>query len=318
MEMPFIPKERQSLHNKDRLELVSRAKINLTLEVLFRRYDGYHELRSVMQSLDLSDHLTLKNVTDTNQIQLFCSHRELPRDESNLAVKAALLIQQEFAPEKGVIIELVKNIPIAAGLGGGSGNAAAVLGGLNKLWGLKLDHLALLQLASRLGSDVPFFINEGTALAEGRGERLTPLPSFPPCYVLLAAPDGAKLSAGEVYNHLLLDKIPKKPLTDLFVEALNRAYQNDEDRLADLQGLFTNHLEGAVFSLDPRVERLKSQIIKEGLPALVSGSGPTVFTVLNEPGVLQQLADQLIAQGYTAIVTKTAQKKERNKKGDTP
>ncbi len=306
------------MHDKASLKLVSRAKINLTLEVLFRRSDGYHELRSVMQELHLSDHLTLQDRTDSNQIELSCSHTELPRNASNLAVKAALLMQREFAPQKGVFIELMKNIPIAAGLGGGSSNAAAVLRGLNILWDLKLPCPVLLEMASRLGSDVPFFIKGGTALAEGRGEKLTPLPPFPFSYVLLAAPAGAKLSAGEVYNHIFLDRIPKRAITDSFIDELNRTHLNNGDRLMRLTGMLTNHLEDAVFSLDPRVETLKNEVEKTGLPALVSGSGPTVFAVSKTPGTLQQLADQFIEQGNTAELTGIRQDREFKEDGDLP
>lgn len=306
------------MQKTDELELISRAKINLTLEVLFRRFDGYHELLSVMQELELGDEIMLKNLTDSDQIELECSNEDLPRDEANLAVKAAALLQQEFSPQKGAFIRLVKNIPIAAGLGGGSSNAAAVLLGLNELWKLKLEKEILLKLAARIGSDVPFFIEGGTVLAEGRGEKLKPLHPFPCCSVLLASPSGTKLSAAEVYSSLNLDRIPEKTITGKFVRQLSKGNQVDRDRLGSLQKLMINHLEDAVFSLSPEVENLKKKLSKAGLPALVSGSGPTVFAVSEDRDALRQAADQLLEEEYTVILTGIQREKELEKSGDTP
>ena len=285
------------------LKLVSRAKINLTLEVLFKRSDGYHEIRSVIQEISLCDFITLNPITSSNRIELVCHHEDIPRDETNLAVRAAALLQRKFALRRGVLIELVKNIPIAAGLGGGSSNAAAVLNGINRLWELNLEAPELVQLAAQLGSDVPFFIQGGTALAQGRGEKLTLLTPFPNCHLLLAAPAGAELSAGEVYSNLTLDKIPNKTIAGQFILELDRAGHLGRDWLKRLQTLMTNQLEDAVFSLNPGVKTLKKKLREAGLTALVSGSGPTVFAVSEEEGILRQTSDKLRGEGYTVIMT---------------
>ncbi len=304
----------------NKLVLLSRAKINLTLEILFRRPDGYHELCSVMQELKLGDEITLADLPGSSHIELDCSDLELPRDENNLAFMAARLMQQEYGPGRGVSIKLVKKIPVAAGLGGGSSNAATVLLGLNKMWQLNLNHEQLIDLAARIGSDVPFFISGGTALALGRGEKLQEVSLFPPCGVLLAAPSGAKLSAAEVYSNVNLERIPANPFTGTATErllaALSRAGQSP-GQIGQLQQFLVNHLEESVLFLQPEVNHLKAKLREAGLPTLISGSGPTVFALAEDWKILRQLGQVLRNQGYRAMVTETIPGKELEKRSDT-
>jgi 4-diphosphocytidyl-2-C-methyl-D-erythritol kinase len=304
-----------------RLELKSHAKINLTLEVLYRREDGYHQLKTVLQELALHDTLFLEEFPG-GSLELLCDDKTLPRGEENLAYRAALLLQSLYAPGKGARMELIKRIPVAAGLGGGSSNAAAVLTGLNQLWNLSLEVETLVELGARLGSDVPFFIYGGTALAEGRGEQIKPLPSFQQAKVLLVAPKGKGLSAAEVYSSLNLDKIPGRTNTNSVVELLEEGCHSRKDPFGELLKLICNDLETAVFTLEEDVFFLKEQLLRKGLAALVSGSGPTVFALSRDEKALREAGKELSLQGHRVIFTETVQKKKyiiekKYKDGDT-
>jgi 4-diphosphocytidyl-2-C-methyl-D-erythritol kinase len=290
-----------------RLEIKSHAKINLTLEVLFRREDGYHQLKTVFQELELHDTLFLEELP-AGSLELLCNDTTLPRGEGNLAYRAALLLKSLYAPDKGARMELIKKIPVAAGLGGGSSNAAAALKGLNQLWNLSLEAETLGELGAVLGSDVPFFIYGGTALAEGRGEQVRPLPCFPPAKVLLAVPAGKALSAAEVYSALCLDKIPARTVSDRFVELLEESLNSGKDFFHELLRLLCNHLESPVFSLEEDVFFLKEQLLSKGLAALVSGSGPTVFALSRDEKNLREAGKELALQGHRVIFTETIQK----------
>lgn len=316
------------------LRLQAPAKVNLTLEVLYRREDGFHQLRTILQELKLCDTLDLEAEPGGN-IELYCqddtfltgvegnapagsasrqpppqkdcieqgSAGQLPPREGNLAYEAARLLQQRFAPQKGVRIKLKKRIPLAAGLGGGSSDAAAVLCGLNKLWGLSLKKESLQELGARLGSDVPFFVEGGTALATGRGEIVQALPPLPQIKVLLALPGGLALSAAQVYSSLNLDKIPEGNRTAKLAQLLRENLQGSVCR--KIGNLLCNHLELSVFSLQKKVAVLKEKLQHAGLPALLSGSGPTVFALAKDEGRLQQVAAGLVAQDYRVILTET-------------
>jgi len=306
------------LQEMEKVEQVARAKLNLILEVLFRRPDGYHELRTVMQELALHDQITLWNLPSSHRIELVCEAEGVPRDATNLAVQAAALLQRTYTPGRGVRIHLVKAIPVAAGLGGGSSDAAAVLQGLNTLWGLRLEQRTLGELAAQLGSDVPFFLQGGTALAEGRGEKITPLNPFPPCGVLLAAPAGATLAAGQVYSRLCLETLPPHGRTDAFLRLLHSPSPRGPEWFQALGKLLVNHLEKAVFTLNPDVALLKETLRCSGLTAQVSGSGPTVFAVAADRGMLEPAAGELQERGYRVFLTETHQEKEPEKGGEHP
>ena len=282
--------------------MLSHAKINMTLEVLCRRSDGFHEIETVMQELQLADCLYLDDLPGGG-IELLCDRPLLPTDEGNLAYRAAACFQAKYAPEKGVQIRLKKKIPIAAGLGGGSSNAAAVLKGLQILWNVPLKKELLLKMAACLGSDVSFFLFGGTALATGRGEQIRPLAPFPRVKVLLVSPANLMLSAARVYNALVLDKLAKGNKTREFVRLLEE--EGKTDLLSRLPGLLTNDLEEAAFSLEKEVLLLKKQLQSYGFTVLLSGSGPTVFALSTEEGRLKQAFRELTDKGYSAILTET-------------
>lgn len=294
------------------LEIKSRAKINLTLEVLYRRADGYHQLKTVMQELMLADTLTLED-REKSGVELEADHPGLPPREENLVFRAAELLRLKYAPERGVGIRLQKKIPLAAGLGGGSSNAAAVLKGVERLWGLGLDEDVLMGLAASLGSDVPFFLRGGTALAEGRGELITSLAHFPRSKVLLVFPRGLQLSAGLVYNSLDPGKKGAGRKTDELVRFLKETEEEGRrsSLLPGLGSLLVNHLEEAVFGLEGRVKLVKERLLEKGLYALVSGSGPTVFAFSDREEKLLEAEGELSREGFQVLLTETWSRDER-------
>lgn len=255
------------------LMITTPAKINLSLDVLGRRKDGYHEVKMVMTTIDLSDHLTFRRLNE-DQIIIHTSDGLVPTDERNLVYQAYLLIKKEFNLKGGVYVDIEKNIPVAAGLAGGSSDAAAALKGLNRLWGLGLREDELMQLGARLGSDVPFLLYGKTALATGRGEILTPLPPPPPAWVVLAKPP-LGVSTAEVYGKLRLDQIRRRPDHERLLRALDK---KDFFSITQAMG---NVLESVTFRLYPEVERLKERMIRfGGEGVLMSGSGPTVYALV--------------------------------------
>jgi 4-diphosphocytidyl-2-C-methyl-D-erythritol kinase len=246
------------------------AKINLSLDVLRKREDGYHEVEMVMTMIDLSDRLELTEL-DRDAIVFTSPSGYIPLDEKNLAYQAAKLLKARCGVAQGVHIHLDKHIPVAAGLAGGSSDAAAVLRGLNRMWNLNLPMRELVRLAGELGSDVPFCVTGGTALATGRGEVLRPLPAPPQCWVVLAKPP-VNVSTADVYQRLRLDRVRHRPDTPGVVEGLER---KDLMRICRSLG---NVLESVTFNLHPEVERIKRLMLRLGADgALMSGSGPTVF-----------------------------------------
>lgn len=249
------------------------AKINLTLDVLGKREDGYHEVKMVMTTIDLSDQITLRKLEE-EKIIIHSSGGNIPTDERNLAYQAALLLKKEFHIKGGVAIDIDKQIPVAAGLAGGSSDAAATLKGLNQLWNLGLSIEDLMKLGARLGSDVPFIIYGRTALATGRGEILTPLPSPPPGWVVLAKPP-LGVSTAEVYGRLRLEEIENHPDTERMIRALH------EKDFVEIVRSMGNVLEPVTFRLNPEAKRLKEKMIRfGGEGVLMSGSGPTIYALV--------------------------------------
>ncbi|PTQ53057.1 MAG: 4-diphosphocytidyl-2-C-methyl-D-erythritol kinase [Hydrogenibacillus schlegelii] len=254
------------------LWITSPAKINLTLEVLGRRPDGYHELDMLVVAVDLADRLRLV-LRDDGAITLSTSNGTLPLGEKNLAVAAARKLQAASGVRAGVHIEIEKRIPISAGLGGGSSNAAAVLMGLNALWGLGYDRERLQTLGAEIGSDVPFFFHGGTARVQGRGERVEPLPDVGPWTIVIARPP-LYVSTADVFRALAVDRLPPPGETAAAVAALQAGR-----REAVLRHL-RNDLEAVTFRLYPEVRRLKEKFYAFGAEyALMSGSGPVVYGV---------------------------------------
>lgn len=248
------------------------AKINLSLDVLHKRQDGYHEVEMVMTTIDLADRLEL-SLSDNNQISIISHNRFVPDDNRNLAYQAAQLLKERFQVKKGVTITIEKNIPVAAGLAGGSSDAAAALRGLNKLWNLGLSIDELAALGSEIGSDVSFCVYGGTALAKGRGELITDLPVPPTCWVILAKPF-IGVSTADVYRRLNLNTM-NHPDTKVMIEALKT---NNYKKVCENVG---NVLEGVTLNLYPEVAHIKEQMKRFGADAvLMSGSGPTVFCLV--------------------------------------
>lgn len=257
------------------LRLKAVAKINLGLDVLRRREDGYHDLRMVMQSVCLYDQVTL-SVTSGSGISMSTNLNYLPVNRDNLAYQAAKLLMKEFSVWQGLHIDLRKSIPVAAGLAGGSSDAAAVLVGVNRLFRLGLSQQELIARAVHIGADVPYCVMRGTALAEGIGERLTRLPDAPDMYVVLAKPP-VRVSTGYVYGNLRLDELESHPDIDAQIEAIRAG---DALRMTQLMG---NVLETVTIPACPVIAEIKERMLCAGAAgAMMSGSGPTVFGLFED------------------------------------
>ncbi|HSB70397.1 MAG TPA: 4-(cytidine 5'-diphospho)-2-C-methyl-D-erythritol kinase [Candidatus Methylomirabilis sp.] len=279
----------------DDLQIRSPAKINLFLEVVDRRPDGYHEIETVMQLVDLCDEVHLHRMR--RGIQVSVAGADLPIGRENLAYQAAALLQERTGLREGVHIHLEKHIPVAGGLGGGSSNAAAVLAGLTRLYGLGETRETLQKLAAQLGSDIPFFLTDGLALATGRGERLATLRPWPPFWVVLANP-GVAISTAWAYREA------SSKLTAWQGRASIQALIAN-DRIAWPPVWAFNRLEAVVLPQHPEVSALKS-LLQEGggSPVLMSGSGASVFAVVPDGRSAEALATRIRAGGqFAAAVT---------------
>lgn len=260
---------------KDTVTLKALAKINLGLDVLGRRDNGYHDVRMVMQTIYLYDNVTLEK-TEEAGIHLECNLFYLPVDETNIAYKAAKLLMDEFDIQEGVRITLDKHIPVAAGMAGGSANAAAVLVGMNRLFSLGLSQTELMERGVSLGADVPYCVMRGTVLAEGIGEILTPLPPMPKCCILVAKP-GISVSTKTVYEKLDSKELTEHPDIDGILEGLDK---QDLQKVASSMG---NVLETVTIGDYPIIEEIKTVMKEAGaLNAMMSGSGPTVFGIFDD------------------------------------
>ncbi|MCQ2509974.1 MAG: 4-(cytidine 5'-diphospho)-2-C-methyl-D-erythritol kinase [Lachnospiraceae bacterium] len=256
------------------IRLEAMAKINLGLDVLRKRPDGYHDVRMIMQSIDLHDDLELEEA-DEPGIHMTCNVKELPTDGSNLVSKAAALLMQEKGIDKGVKLHLTKRIPMAAGMAGGSTDAAATMLGINELFDLGLSRQDLMDRAVKIGADVPYCIMGGTALSEGIGEILSPLPAMPDCQILIAKPD-IDVSTPFVYRNLKAAELTWHPDIDGMIDALRmQSLEGITDRLG-------NVLETVTIPAFPVISEIKETIRQAGtMGVLMSGSGPTVFGIFN-------------------------------------
>ena len=260
------------------LSLKAYGKINLGLDVLRRREDGYHEVRMVMQTVGLYDRIDLVR-KDAPGIAVETNLHYLPANENNLAWKAASLLMEEFQVKEGVQIRLRKFLPVAAGMAGGSSDAAAVLFGVNKMFGLGLTRRQLMERGVAIGADVPYCVLRGTALSEGIGEILTPLPPVPQCQVLIAKP-AVSVSTRFVYEHLKADQLrpDQHPDIDGMLEAIRRG------DLYGIAGCLGNALETVTIPAYPVIGQIKEQMMERGsIGCLMSGSGPTVFGLFSSP-----------------------------------
>ncbi len=261
------------------------AKINLTLDVLHKRPDGYHEVEMIMTTVDLADRIGLE-IREDGAIHIISVDRFVPNDHRNLAYQAAKILKEMYKVKSGVSIKIEKNIPVAAGLAGGSSDAAATLKGLNVLWGLNLTIDDLAQIGTKIGSDVAFCVYGGTALATGRGEKIQELPAPANCWVILAKPT-LGVSTADVYGNLKIDQIIH-PKTTAMVNAIK---DKDYDLMCNSLG---NVLEDVTLKLYPEVANLKEQMQRFGADAvLMSGSGPTVFGLVNQESRVQRIYNGL-------------------------
>ena len=282
----------------------ANAKINLTLDILGKRPDGFHEVAMVMQTIGLHDTLVMEKTE--RDIELSINVPWLKADEKNLAWRATELIRQEYGLEGGVRIELTKRIPVAAGLAGGSADAAAVLKGMNDLYGLQLDEEKLCELGARLGSDIPFCIMGGTMLATGRGEVLTRLSDMPETWVVLAKPR-ISVSTAWAYQNYDEQGADRHPDNEAIKQAIARG-----NRKA-VAGLLCNVLESVTIKKYDVIAEYKQMMLDKGaMASMMSGSGPTVFGLAKNREQAEAIADVLRQETNADVfVTRTFQMNRR-------
>ena len=270
------------------LRLKAYGKINLALDVTGIRDDGYHEVRMIMQTVRLHDSIELYR-SQKPGIRLETNLYYLPVNEQNLAYKAARLLMDEFHIQEGLGMRLRKFIPVAAGMAGGSSEAAAVLFGVNRMFGLGLSREELMKRGVTLGADIPYCLMRGTALSEGIGEKLTALPPMPQCQVLIAKP-GISVSTKTVYR--ALDEMELKPEQHPDIDGMIQSIQ--EGNLVDVSGKFGNVLELVTGQRYPVIGQLEQVMMERGaLNAMMSGSGPTVFGIFTNPRAAQDTYEYL-------------------------
>ncbi len=259
----------------DKIQLKAYGKINLGLDVLRKREDGYHDLEMIMQTVGVYDDVIITKIPEERKITVKTDTMVLDNEKGNLAYMAAKLLMDEFEITQGVEIVLHKRIPIAGGMAGGSSDCAATLKGINEMFGLGLSQQALMERGVTLGADVPYCVMGGTALAEGIGEKLTPLPAPPQCHVIIAKPP-VSVSTAFVYGNIRPAEIEKRPDTKGIIRAI------EQKKLRDLSKLLYNVMEDVTIPEYPIIEEIKQQLLSDGaLGAIMSGSGPTVFALFD-------------------------------------
>ena len=286
------------------LKMEAYAKINLGLDVVRRLENGYHEVKMVMQTVGIGDTITLTKIE--NGITVTTDSGEIPADENNLVYKVAKLLMETCGIKEGINIRLEKRIPVAAGMAGGSTDAAAVFKGMNTLFELGLSTEDMQKLAVKLGADIPYCIIGGTALAEGIGEKLTVLPDAPDCFLLVAKPD-INVSTKYVYENLRLQELKKHPDIDGMVEAI---------KAGDAEGVIArmdNVLQSVTEEKYPVISQLKEFMEDNGAKkALMSGSGPTVFGIFEKEEDAVATGEKLADKGIVKqIFVTTFQRKEQ-------
>ena len=273
----------------DTLTIDAYAKVNLGLDVVRRLGSGYHEVRMIMQTVGVYDTLILKK--EKSGITLSTDSVAVPTDKNNLVYMAADMLMDLYGIKEGVSIHLEKRIPIAAGLAGGSTDAAAVLKGMNILFSLGLTQEKLMKIGVRLGADIPYCIMGGTALAEGIGEKLIRLPDMPPCFILVAKPD-ISVSTKYVFENLDLDIITRHPDIDGMAAAIR------EGSLTNILPYMENVLENVTAVKYPVIKKLKELMEENGAgKALMSGSGPTVFGIYDRKEIAEAAKEKLMVSG---------------------
>ncbi|MBQ1793112.1 MAG: 4-(cytidine 5'-diphospho)-2-C-methyl-D-erythritol kinase [Peptostreptococcaceae bacterium] len=284
------------------ISLKSRAKINLSIDVIGKREDGYHIVEMIMQTIDLYDDIKLKELEEDNiTIKSECSY--IPLNEDNIVYKAAKLIKEKMDIKKGIEIFIKKNIPVAAGMAGGSSNAAAVLVGLNELWKLGLSKDELRDLGLKLGADVPFCIEGGTALAEGIGEKLTYIKGINKDVNILVCKPDIFVSTKEVYQSLDIKNIEKRPDNKLLIEKL----KNDD--IVSVSNNMVNVLEEVTSKKYSDIKVIENIIAKNGaMGTMMSGSGPTVFGFFDNEEKAKRARVELL-ENYSQVYVVTSSEK---------
>jgi 4-diphosphocytidyl-2-C-methyl-D-erythritol kinase len=274
------------------------AKINLSLDVIGKREDGYHLLRMIMQSVSLFDVVTIKSGQDN--IRVFCENKDVPCNESNIAFKAAKLILEKYKIEDGVHIFIEKNIPIAAGLAGGSTDAAGVIKGINELYKLNLTIQEMMDIGLKIGADVPYCIIGGTALAEGIGEKLTRLEPIKETWCVLAKPPIA-VSTVEVYKGLKLDELTEHPETDRIISYIENG---------DIESIgqnMVNVLETVTIKKYSVISEIKNVMMGfHALGSMMSGSGPTVFGLFADKDTAEKCYNKIREDFKEVYLVKTS------------
>ncbi|GAA6263179.1 4-(cytidine 5'-diphospho)-2-C-methyl-D-erythritol kinase [Ruminococcus sp. f11] len=290
------------------MRLRAFAKINLGLDILRKREDGYHEVRMIMQTIQMYDVLEMKKVKKPG-ISLSVNYPYIPSDERNLVYKAAKLLMDEFQVKEGVDICLEKFIPVAAGMAGGSSDAAAAMVGINHLFKLGLSEKDLMDRAVNIGADVPYCIMRGTALAEGIGEKLTRIAQVPDCYVLIGKP-GIGVSTKTAYESLQLDKIQSHPDIDGMIRDI------ENGNLLAMTDKMGNVFESGIIRKYPVIGEIKDLMEASGaLKAMMSGSGPTVFGIFDDREKMEAAAAVLRQSNLakTVFATEVTKVRERHK-----
>lgn len=275
--------------SEEKFTLPAFAKINLSLRVLGRRADGYHELRTVFQTISLRDSLTFE-ATAGEGLELHSSAPDVPADETNLVVRAASALRERFGVRRGARVRLLKRIPAGGGLGGGSSDAAATLVALARLWGVKTDAGELSELGARLGADVPFFLTGGTALGEGTGADVSPLKDLPRKDLVVVTP-GVRVSTAEAFRALGLNALTKAGSAVML--PISHAEAEFHDSLC---GVMSNDFEPSVLRLFPEIGRAKDSLLGAGAQcAMLSGSGSSVFGVFENEGAAVRASARISA-----------------------
>lgn len=284
----------------DKIIVKARAKINLSLDILGKREDGYHNVKMLMQTVELHDSVLISKRDEG--IKVKCNLQYVPTDNRNVVYKAAAFMIEEYKINSGIYINLRKNIPVSAGLGGGSADAAAVLEGINLLFELNLSKEQLMNIGSRFGSDIPYCLIGGTALAEGIGEKLTMLPSLPKSTVLICKPS-THISTSYVYSNFDLSKVRQHPDTEFLIKAIK------EGDVKTLAGNMKNVLETVTAVERPIINDIKNVLIGNGAQGTVmSGSGTCVFGFFENRYKALQAANKLKRFSKEIFVTSTYNK----------
>lgn len=278
----------------------ARAKINLSLDVLYKRPDEYHELEMIMQSISLSDMLVFSSRKD-QKIIFTCDHPQVPTDESNIILRSVNKLKEVTGVRRGAGIHLEKNIPVGAGLAGGSTDAAASLISLNRLWELGLPREQLLEIGAELGADIPFCMTGGTCLARGKGEILTGIPLLKPMWVLLVV-FNFSVSTAEIYGNFSPERVLQRPNTPAVIKALEKG------DLKKLREKTANALESVTLSRYPEVSERKEELLNKGFSGvLMTGSGPTLFYLSFDRAEIEQAAQAVSWGKEKVIVARTVQ-----------